>query len=66
MGKITEDELAMLSPEEREALDGETENKSTEEIKAEEEAAAAAKAKEEGAGGAKRTVEKKAVEEKTE
>ena len=66
MGKITEDELAMLSPEEREALDGETENKSTEEIKAEEEAAAAAKAKEEGAGEAKRMVEKKAVEEKTE
>jgi hypothetical protein len=66
MGKITEDELAMLSPEEREALDGETENKSTEEIKAEEEAAAAAKAKEEGAGEAKRTVEQKAVEEKTE
>ena len=66
MGKITEDELAMLSPEEREALEGETENKSTEEIRAEEEAAAAAKAKEEGAGEAKRTVEKKAVEEKTE
>jgi hypothetical protein len=66
MGKITEDELAMLSLEEREALDGETENKSTEEIKAEEEAAAAAKAKEEGAGEAKRTVEKKTVEEKTE
>ena len=64
MGKITEDELAMLSPEEREALEGETENKSTEEIKAEEEAAAAAKAKEEGAGEAKRTVEKKTVEEK--
>ena len=64
MGKITEDELAMLSPEEREALEGDTENKSTEEIKAEEEAAAAAKAKEEGAGEAKRTVEKKAVEEK--
>jgi hypothetical protein len=64
MGKITEDELAMLSPEEREALEGETENKSTEEIKAEEEAAAAAKAKEEGAGEAKRTVEKKAIEEK--
>ena len=64
MGKITEDELAMLSPEEREALEGETENKSTEEIKAEEEAAAAAKAKEEGAGEAKRTVEKKEVEEK--
>ncbi len=64
MGKITEDELAMLSPEEREALEGETENKSTEEIKAEEEAAAAAKAKEEGAGEAKRTVEKKATEEK--
>ena len=66
MGKITEDELAMLSPEEREALEGETENKSTEEIKAEEEAAAAAKAKEEGAGEAKRTVENKTVEEKTE
>ena len=66
MGKITEDELAMLSPEEREALEGETETKSTEEIKAEEEAAAAAKAKEEGAGEAKRTVEKKTVEEKTE
>ena len=65
MGKITEDELAMLSPEEREALDGETENKSTEEIKAEEEAAEAAKAKEEGAGEAKRKVEKKTVEEKT-
>jgi hypothetical protein len=64
MGKITEDELAMLSPEEREALEGETENKGTEEIKAEEEAAAAAKAKEEGAGEAKRTVEKKAIEEK--
>ena len=64
MGKITEDELAMLSPEEREALEGDTENKSTEEIKAEEEAAAAAKAKEEGAGEAKRTVERKAVEEK--
>ena len=46
MGKITEDELAMLSPEEREALEGETENKSTEEIKAEEEAEIAAKAKE--------------------
>jgi len=66
MGKITEDELAMLSPEEREALEGETENKSTEEIKAEEEAAAAAKAKEEGAGEAKRTVERKSVEEKAE
>lgn len=65
MGKITEDELAMLSPEEREALEGETENKSTEEIRAEEEAAAAAKAKEEGGGEAKRTVENKAVEEKT-
>ena len=64
MGKITEDELAMLSPEEREALEGETENKSTEEIKAEEEAAVAAKAKEEGAGEAKRTVEKKTAEEK--
>jgi hypothetical protein len=64
MGKITEDELAMLSPEEREALEGETENKSTEEIKAEEEAAAAAKAKEEGAGEARRTVEKKTAEEK--
>ena len=64
MGKITEDELAMLSPEEREALEGETENKSTEEIRAEEEAAEAAKAKEEGAGEAKRAVEKKAVEEK--
>ena len=66
MGKITEDELAMLSPEEREALEGETENKSTEEIRAEEEAAAAAKAREEGAGEAKRTIEKKVVEEKTE
>ena len=65
MGKITEDELAMLSPEEREALEGETENKSTEEIKAEEEAEIAAKAKEEGAGEAKRTVERKTVEEKT-
>ena len=64
MGKITEDELAMLSPEEREALEGETENKSTEEIRAEEEAAAAAKAKEEGAGEAKRAVDKKTVEEK--
>ena len=41
MGKITDDELAMLSPEEREALDGDTENKSTDEIKAEEEADAA-------------------------
>ena len=64
MGKITEDELAMLSSEEREALEGETEPKSTEEIKAEEEAAAAAKAKEEGAGEAKRTVERKTDEEK--
>lgn len=65
MGKITEDELAMLSPEEREALEGETENKSTEEIKAEEEAAEAAKAKEEGAGEAKRVIEKRAVEQET-
>jgi hypothetical protein len=65
MGKITEDELAMLSPEEREALEGETENKSTEEIKAEEEAAAVAKAKEEGAGEAKRAVENKTIENKT-
>ena len=63
MGKITEDELAMLSPEEREALEGETENKSTEEIKAEEEAAEAAKAKEEGAGEAKRVIEKRAAEQ---
>jgi hypothetical protein len=66
MGKITEDELAMLSPEEREALEGETEAKSTDEIRAEEEAEAAAKAKEEGGGEAKRTVEKKTAEEKTE
>ncbi len=64
MGKITDDELAMLSPEEREALDGDTENKSTDEIKAEEEAAAAAKAKEDGAGEAKRVIEKKAIDEK--
>jgi hypothetical protein len=55
----------MLSPEEREALEGETENKSTEEIRAEEEAAEAAKAKEEGAGEAKRAVEKKAADGKT-
>ncbi|MFZ4436804.1 MAG: hypothetical protein ACOYOS_00090 [Syntrophales bacterium] len=65
MGKITEDELAMLSPEEREALDGEKENKSTEEIKAEEEAAEAAKAKEEGAGEARRAIEKNSADEKT-
>ena len=64
MGKITDDELAMLSPEERDALDGDTENKSTDEIKAEEEAAAAAKAKEDGAGEAKRVIEKKAIDEK--
>ncbi len=51
MGKITDDELAMLSPEEREALDGDTENKSTDEIKAEEEAAAAARRRGDGAGG---------------
>ena len=63
MGKITDDELAMLSPEEREALDGDTENKSTDEIKAEEEAAAAAKAKEDGAGEAKRVIEKKPTDE---
>ena len=64
MGKITDDELAMLSPEERDALDGDTENKSTDEIKAEEEAAAAAKAKEDGAVEAKRVIEKKAIDEK--
>ena len=64
MGKITDDELAMLSPEEREALDGDTENKSTDEIKAEEEADAAAKAKEDGAGEAKRVIEKKEIDEK--
>lgn len=60
MGKITEDELSMLSDEEKAALEGDTEVKSTEEIKAEEEAAAKAKA-DEG-----KTDEEKAAEAKAE
>jgi hypothetical protein len=55
MGKITEDELSMLSDEERAAIEGDTEAKSTEEIRAEEEAASVAQAKEDGAGAARRS-----------
>lgn len=65
MGKITEDELAMLSSEEREALDGDTDVKTTDEIKAEEALHDSAKAREEGAGekaDGEKTDEEKAAE----
>ena len=54
MGKITEDELAMLSDEERAAIADDTDAPSTEEIKAQEEAEAARAAQEAGGGAAQR------------
>lgn len=54
MGKITEEELAMLSPEERAAIADDTNPPSTEEIKAQEEAEAARISQEAGAGAAQR------------
>lgn len=66
MAKFTEEELDALSPEEREAIAGDTEAKSVEELRAEEEAEAAARAREEGAGEARRAVEQKTAGDKAE
>lgn len=66
MGKITEDELAMLSDEEREALKDDTDAPSTEEIKAQEEAEAARAAQEAGGGAAQRSDKRPDAEKSSE
>lgn len=66
MAKFTEEELDALSPEEREAIEGDTgEEKTPEELLAEQEGEALRQAKIEGAGDATRVIDKKTATEKS-